>query len=64
MGNKRMGRPPKGEKAMMTPIAVRFPPVMREQLERIKAERMDGPEISAIVRELVAEALQARSKRK
>lgn len=59
-----MGRPPKGEKAMMTPIAVRFPPAMREQLERIKAERMDGPEISAIVRELVAEALQARSKRK
>ena len=47
---------------MMTPIAVRFPAPMREELEKIRASRMDAPEISALVRELVAEAIAARSK--
>lgn len=49
---------------MMRPIAVRFPEPMRAELERIQAGRMDQPELSAIVRELVAEAIQARGKRK
>lgn len=60
MSNKRTGRPPKGDKAMMRPIAVRFPEPMRVELERIQANRMDQPELSAIIRELVAEALQQR----
>lgn len=60
MSNKRTGRPPKGDKAMMRPIAVRFPEPMRAELERIQAERMDQPELSAIIRELVAEAIAGR----
>lgn len=64
MSNKRTGRPPKGDKAMMTPIAVRFPAPMRAELEKIRGARLDQPELSAIIRELVAEALQVRGKRK
>lgn len=57
------GRPTKGDKAMMTPIAIRFPPAMLEAIEAIQAERLDAPEKAAVVRELVAEALAARAKR-
>lgn len=56
----KAGRPPKGDKAMMTPIAVRFPEPMRTEIERIQASRMDRPDLSAIIRELVAEALANR----
>lgn len=45
---------------MMTPIAVRFPEPMRTEIERIQASRMDRPDLSAIIRELVAEALANR----
>jgi hypothetical protein len=49
---------------MLTPIPVRFPLQMVEAIEAIQAERMDQPDKSAIIRELVAEALQARARRK
>lgn len=62
MSNKR-GRPPKGEKTMMAPIAVRFPEAMRAELERIQASRLDAPDLSAVVRELVAEAIKARGRK-
>jgi hypothetical protein len=53
-----------GDKAMMTPIPVRFPAPMRTEIEKIRDGRMDQPELSAVIRELVAEALTARGKRK
>jgi hypothetical protein len=49
---------------MMTPIPVRFPAPMRDEIEKIKANRLDDPDLSSIIRELVAEALQARGKRR
>jgi Arc/MetJ-type ribon-helix-helix transcriptional regulator len=57
------GRPPKEGKAMMTPIPVRFPEEMIEAIEAIQAKRMDRPEKSAVIRELVAEALTARKRK-
>jgi hypothetical protein len=33
---------------------------MRQELEAIREERMDRPDLSAIIRELIAEALAAR----
>lgn len=48
----------------MSPIPVRFPEPMRAELERIQASRLDQPDLSAVVRELVAEAIEARNKRK
>jgi hypothetical protein len=48
---------------MMRPIAVRFPEPMRAELERIQASRMDAPELSAIIRELVAEAIARRARK-
>jgi Arc/MetJ-type ribon-helix-helix transcriptional regulator len=49
---------------MMTPIPVRFPEQMIEAIEAIQAERMDRPDKSAVIRELVAEALAARQKQR
>lgn len=49
---------------MMEPITVRFPAPMMREIEAIQAGRMDAPEKGQVVRELIAEALQARSKRK
>lgn len=49
---------------MLAPITIRFPTQMMQQIEEIMAARLDGPEKGAIVRELVAEALEARAKRK
>lgn len=58
------GRPPVHGRTMMTPIPVRFPTEMIEAIEAIQAQRMDRPEKSAIIRELVAEALAAREKKR
>ena len=48
---------------MMT-LPVRFPKSMMEAIEAIRADRMDAPEKAQVIRELVAEALQARAKQK
>lgn len=58
------GRPPAGDRAMLSPITIRFPTPMMQQIEEIMAARLDSPDKGAIVRELVAEALDARAKRK
>jgi hypothetical protein len=58
------GRPPKYADKMLAPITVRFPIPMMRAIEVIAEDRMDAPDKSAVVRELVAEALTARSKRK
>ena len=60
---RRMGRPPKGDEAMLSPITIRFPRAMLEAISAIQASRMDEPERGQVVRELVAEALQARAKK-
>lgn len=49
---------------MLKPMPVRFPPAMRERLEEIQRSRLDAPDLSTIIRELVAEALEARGRRK
>ena len=57
----KMGRPPMGTEAMMSPMPVRFPKEMRDRIEAIRAQRLDKPEVSAVIRELIAEALEARA---
>jgi hypothetical protein len=61
---RRLGRPPKTGAPLREPIAVRFPISMRTAIEKICAGRMDEPDLSAVIRELVAEALTARSEKK
>jgi metal-responsive CopG/Arc/MetJ family transcriptional regulator len=52
-----------GERAMRTPLALRFPDEMLEAIDEIVASRMDRPDRSAVIRELLAEALMARRKK-
>jgi len=59
----KTGRPPLGTEAMMPPMPVRFPKEMRDRIEAIRAQRLDRPEISAVIRELIAEALEARAEK-
>jgi hypothetical protein len=59
---KRMGRPPKGEEAMMAPITIRLPAAMRAEIDAIQAARMDAPDTAAVVRELIAEGLKAKKR--
>lgn len=58
------GRPPKtGDKAMMISLTVRFPEPMNAEIEAIQASRpMEQPDKGQVVRELIAEALEARAK--
>ena len=53
------GRPPKGADAMEQ-IAIRFPRPMLDRVDEIIAGRLDRPDRSSIIRELVAEALRIR----
>ena len=48
---------------MGTPIALRFPVEMLEAIDAIADSRMDHPDRSAVIRELVAEALTARARK-
>jgi len=45
-------------------INTRYPAEMVEAIDAIIESRMDRPERSGVIRELVAEALQARAKRR
>jgi metal-responsive CopG/Arc/MetJ family transcriptional regulator len=54
------GRPAKGDD-VMEQIAIRFPKPMLAMVDNIIADRLDGPDRSSIIRELVAEALAART---
>ena len=60
---RQLGRPPLGD-ASMHQIALRLPKPMLAAIDAIIEGRLDQPERSAIIRELIAEALQARAKRK
>lgn len=57
---RRPGRPPKGED-VMEQIAIRFPKPMLVMIDAIIAGRLDGPDRSSVIRELVAQSLKPRS---
>ena len=59
---KQKGRPPLGD-ASMHQIALRLPKPMLAAIDEIMSGRLDQPERSAIIRELLAEALTARAKK-
>jgi hypothetical protein len=59
------GRPPLEAEALMTPRTVRFSQAMMREIEAIQAARaLEQPDFGKIVRELCAEALGARAKRR
>lgn len=60
---KKRGRPPVGDKPM-TQLAVRFPDDMLDEIDGIVAERYGQADRTSVIRELVAQSLQARKKRK
>jgi metal-responsive CopG/Arc/MetJ family transcriptional regulator len=45
---------------MRTPLAIRLPEAMVSQIDAIAAERLDQPDRSTVIRELLVEALEAR----
>jgi hypothetical protein len=59
---RQSGRPPIGDTSMHQ-IALRLPKPMLAAIDEMLADRLDQPERSAIIRELLAEALAARKKR-
>jgi metal-responsive CopG/Arc/MetJ family transcriptional regulator len=56
--SKPRGRPARYDVPMVQ-IAIRFPPDVLEQIDEIVGEKFEGDRAS-VIRELVAEALQAR----
>jgi len=52
-----------GGRALHEPIAIRLPVPMMEEIDAIVAGRYDQPDRSAIIRELLAEALATRRKK-
>lgn len=61
---RRVGRPSKAAADRMGQVAVRFPPDMVAAIDALRAARLDAPDRSTVIRELVAEALAARGKGK
>ena len=58
---RERGRPPVGATSMHQ-IAIRLPKPMLAAIDEMISGRLDQPERSAIIRELLAEAIQARGK--
>lgn len=56
---KKPGRPLAGE-APMRQIAIRLPDEMLNAIDYLLEDRMDRPDRTAVIRELLAEALKAR----
>jgi metal-responsive CopG/Arc/MetJ family transcriptional regulator len=56
------GRPPSDE--TMEQIAIRFPKPMLATIDAMLRGRLDRPDRSAIIRELLAEAIAARQAKK
>jgi hypothetical protein len=59
---RQRGRPPAGD-ASMHQIALRLPKPMLAAIDEIVSGRLDQPDRSAIIRELLAEALTARGQK-
>lgn len=53
------GRPPKDQKSMLQPMTIRFPRAMMDEIEALRAKRLDEPDKGQMVRELVAEGIKA-----
>lgn len=45
---------------MMSPVMIRFPKEMLDEIDGMLADRLDSPDRSGFIRELIAEAIQAR----
>ena len=60
--SKSPGRPPKGRQTMHQ-IALRLPVEMLDEIDKMIEGRLDQPEKSAVIRELLAEAITARKRR-
>jgi metal-responsive CopG/Arc/MetJ family transcriptional regulator len=60
----KRGRPPKADRPMDVTLRVRAPAAMVDAIDAISAARMDAPDRSSVVRELLAEALEARRKKR
>jgi len=58
---KKRGRPPKGDDALLDRINIRVPREMMRMIEAISDERIDRPEKAQVIRELLAQALGAKS---
>jgi hypothetical protein len=56
------GRPP--TEVPMEQVSTWLPLSILDKITEIRAARLDGPDRSSIIRELLAEALQAREQRK
>lgn len=48
---------------MMTPVMIRFPHELMAAIDAQIAGRLDRPDRSGVIRELIAEALQARAEK-
>lgn len=57
---KKRGRQAKPPSERLVQVAVRFPPALIERVDAIAAGRLDAPDRSAMVRQLVVEAIEAR----
>lgn len=57
------GRPAKPASERQAQVAVRFPPALLAEVDALAASRLDAPDRSSIIRELVAEALSARKQK-
>ena len=57
------GRPRKGA-SIMEPRMIRFPPELIKAIEDLYVGRLDQPDFSSMVRELLAEAVQARRRKR
>jgi metal-responsive CopG/Arc/MetJ family transcriptional regulator len=49
---------------MLSPVMIRFPQSMLDDVDAIRSARRDMPDRSSVIRELLAEALDARAKSK
>lgn len=45
-------------------VPVRLPPALLEAIDALSASRLDAPDRSSVIRELLAEAITARRARK
>lgn len=55
---KKMGRPPKGDEAMLNPVTVRLPPALLERFEELVAARQDGASKGQVLREVILAGIE------
>lgn len=57
------GRPPVTDQPQMQQVSTWLPEPMLDKIAEIRIRRLDRPDRSTVVRELLAEALEAREQR-